>query len=125
MNRPTLLRILTIALAFVMIASACGQAAEPAEPAEPAGAEPAEPAEPAASGGLQIPDVVDGQFNVAWVLIGPHDDGGWSQAHYEGLEYIQQNVPNTHVAYVGKGNRKESLTATRSDVTKKTVYSPW
>ena len=46
MNRPTLLRILTIALAFVMIASACGQAAEPAEPAEPAGAEPAEPAEP-------------------------------------------------------------------------------
>ena len=27
MNRPTLLRILTIALAFVMIASACGQAA--------------------------------------------------------------------------------------------------
>lgn len=30
-----------------------------------------------------------------------------------------------HVSYVGKGNRKESLTATRSDVTKKTVYSPW
>ena len=49
MNRLTLLRILTIALAFVMVASACGQAAEPAEPAEPAGAEPAEPAEPAAT----------------------------------------------------------------------------
>ena len=30
-----------------------------------------------------------------------------------------------HVSYVGKGNRKESLTATRSNVTKKTVYSPW
>jgi len=30
-----------------------------------------------------------------------------------------------HVSYVGKGNRKESLTATRSDVTQKTVYSPW
>ena len=30
-----------------------------------------------------------------------------------------------HVSYVGKGNRKESLTATRSDVTNKTVYSPW
>jgi basic membrane protein A len=34
------------------------------------------------------------------VLIGPHDDGGWSQAHYEGLLYIEENVPNTHVAYV-------------------------
>jgi basic membrane protein A len=34
------------------------------------------------------------------VLIGPHDDGGWSQAHYEGLEYVQQNVPNVHTAYI-------------------------
>ena len=47
MNRLTMLRILTIALTFVMIAAACGGAAEPAEPVEPAGAEPAEPAEPA------------------------------------------------------------------------------
>ena len=29
-----------------------------------------------------------------------------------------------HVSYVGKGNRKESLTATRSENTGKTVYSP-
>jgi basic membrane protein A len=34
------------------------------------------------------------------VLIGPHDDGGWSQAHFEGLEYVQQNVPNVHTAYI-------------------------
>ena len=34
------------------------------------------------------------------VLIGPHDDGGWSQAHYEGLQYLCENVPNTHVAYI-------------------------
>jgi basic membrane protein A and related proteins len=48
----------------------------------------------------QIPDVEDGKFNVAMVLIGPHDDGGWSQAHYEGLQYVGQNVPDAHVAYV-------------------------
>ena len=30
-----------------------------------------------------------------------------------------------HVSYVGKENRKESLTATRSEKTGKTVYSPW
>lgn len=51
-------------------------------------------------GGFEIPDVQDGKFNVAMVLIGPHDDGGWSQAHYEGLLYVKENVPNTHVAYV-------------------------
>ena len=54
----------------------------------------------APSTGLQIPDIEDGKFNVAMVLIGPHDDGGWSQAHYEGLLYVEKNVPNVHVAYI-------------------------
>ena len=49
---------------------------------------------------VQLPDIEEGKFNVAMVLIGPHDDGGWSQAHYEGLEYVCENVPDTHVAYV-------------------------
>jgi len=43
---------------------------------------------------------MDGKFNVAAVLIGPHDDGGWSQAHYEGLVYLEKNVENVHVAYI-------------------------
>ena len=49
---------------------------------------------------VQLPDVVDGKFNVAMVLIGPHDDGGWSQAQYEGLLYLCEHVADTHVAYV-------------------------
>ena len=49
---------------------------------------------------LQIPEVEAGKFNVAMVLIGPHDDGGWSQAHYEGLQYLCQNMPGTHIAYI-------------------------
>jgi basic membrane protein A len=54
----------------------------------------------AGTGTLQIPDVVAGKFNVAMVLIGPHDDGGWSQAHYEGLQYVCDHVPDTNVAYI-------------------------
>jgi basic membrane protein A len=49
---------------------------------------------------VEIPQIVDGKFNVAMVLIGPHNDAGWSQAHYEGLQYVCENVPDTHVAYV-------------------------
>lgn len=56
--------------------------------------------EPEVVGGFQIPIVEEGKFNVAMVLIGPHDDGGWSQAHFEGLEYTQANVPNVHIAYI-------------------------
>ena len=52
------------------------------------------------SGDIQIPDIEDGKFNVAMVLIGPHDDGGWSQSHYEGLQYIADNMPDAHVAYI-------------------------
>ncbi len=55
---------------------------------------------PEVVGGFEIPAVEKDKFNVAMVLIGPHDDGGWSQAHYEGLEYVKENVPNVHVAYI-------------------------
>jgi basic membrane protein A len=56
--------------------------------------------EPEVVGGFEIPATEEGKFNVAMVLIGPHDDGGWSQAHYEGLEYIGENVDNLHTAYI-------------------------
>lgn len=51
-------------------------------------------------GDFQIPNIEKDKFNVAMVLIGPHDDGGWSQSHYEGLEYVAKNVPNVHTAYI-------------------------
>jgi basic membrane protein A len=92
-------------LALVLVA--CGTTEEPAaeEPAaeEPAAEEPAaeEPAaEEPSTGGFEIPAAEEGKFNIAAVLIGPHDDGGWSQAHAEGLLYVEANVPNVHIAYV-------------------------
>ena len=42
--------------------------------------------------------------------------------------YKEEEGPHSgwvHVSYVGKENRKESLQATRSEKTGKTVYSPW
>jgi basic membrane protein A len=57
-------------------------------------------ATPETVGGFEIPAVEEGKFNVAMVLIGPHDDGGWSQAHYEGQVYMEENVDNIHTAYV-------------------------
>ena len=101
-----LYKILVLIVALAMFLSACGPAAAPATeaPAAPAAAATEAPAavatEAPAAGGMQIPDTVAGKFNVAMVLIGPHDDGGWSQAHYEGLQYVEKEVANTHVAYV-------------------------
>ena len=77
-------RLAFIAIALVLVLAACGPSATEAP----------------AAGGFQIPEVQAGKFNVAAVLIGPHDDGGWSQAHYEGLQYLEKNMADAHVAYI-------------------------
>jgi basic membrane protein A and related proteins len=87
-------KFLFLAIVATLILAACGAPAPAATQAPaPAATEPA-------AGGFQIPDVQEGKFNVAMVLIGPHDDGGWSQAHYEGLQYVEKNVENVHTAYI-------------------------
>ena len=87
------LRALAALVAGTLILGACSST-------PPAGSASAGASGSGGAGTLQIPDVEAGKFNVAMVLIGPHDDGGWSQAHYEGLQYLEKNVPDTHVAYI-------------------------
>lgn len=84
-------RVLTIFMVFSLLLTACGGAAQPTD---------SPTAVPEKVGAFEIPVAEEGKFNVAMVLIGPHDDGGWSQAHYEGLVYVKDNVPNTHIAYI-------------------------
>ena len=94
-----------------MVVTACA-GPPPVPPAAPAAEQPAEaapaaeqPAEaaPAAeqvAGKYQIPAIAEGKYNVAFVYVGPHDDGGWSQAHDVGRLYVQDNVTDVHTAYV-------------------------
>lgn len=89
MHTQKLWRLLAGLMVLTLVVTACG-----------GGGAAQATATPETVGGFQIPAAADGKFNVAMVLIGPHDDGGWSQAHYEGLEYIEKNVPDTHVAYI-------------------------
>ncbi len=77
--KSKLLRSLAVVLILSFVLSACG---------------------PEKVGSFEIPAVDKNKFNVAMVLIGPHNDGGWSQAHYEGLVYIKDNVPNVNIAYI-------------------------
>ncbi len=48
----------------------------------------------------QIPDPQPGLYNIAMVMGGSHNDGGLSQAHYEGLLYVQQNAQGVRTAYI-------------------------
>ena len=99
MPTKSLWRIIALLAIVSMVLAACQS--QPAAPA--ATSAPGETAQQPSGeevGGFQIPAIEEGKFNVAFVLIGPHDDGGWSQSHYEGLTYVQENVPNVHTAYV-------------------------
>ncbi|MCJ7530381.1 MAG: BMP family ABC transporter substrate-binding protein [Anaerolineales bacterium] len=112
MKTNSIWRLFSLLLIVAFALSACGGPAateapvpteapkvevKPTDAPQPE-AKPTEAPEPESK--FQIPDVQEGKFNVAWVLIGPHNDGGWSQAHYEGLEYVQKNVENVSTAYI-------------------------
>src|SRR3954451_2777450 len=96
----TRLRLASLVAAATIVVGACGST--PAGGGAAAASGGSDCTAGAAQGGasVQVPDVVAGKFNVAMVLIGPHNDGGWSQAHYEGLQFLCQNLAGSHVAYV-------------------------
>jgi basic membrane protein A len=98
MARTTFARLSFLTVAFLLL-GACSSTPGGSSSAA-AGDECAGVGTASGQGELQIPDAEEGKFNVAMVLIGPHDDGGWSQAHYEGLQYVCENVENAHVAYI-------------------------
>jgi len=105
MQKSILLRLFALVVIAALALAACAPqpAASGGDAAETEGSASEPAGEPAGSGeqaSFQIPAAEEGKFNVAFVLIGPHDDGGWSQSHYEGLEYVQANVPGVHTAYV-------------------------
>ena len=88
--------LLSTLLILSLVLSACGQtvATEPTEVncrAETSFE---------AVGSYQVPAPVEGCYNVAFVYVGPHDDGGWSQAHDVGRQYVEQNLEGVHTAYV-------------------------
>jgi basic membrane protein A len=102
MRKKSLWLVISLMLIAAFMFTACQPApAEeaPAEEGAPAEEAPAEEAAPA-EGGLQIPDTEEGKFNVAVVMLSNHDDGGWSQAQWDGINYVQDNVDGVHTAYM-------------------------
>lgn len=44
------------------------------------------------------------EFTLGMVLVGPINDGGWSQAHYEAGRYVEEVVENVTFIYVDRVN---------------------
>lgn len=97
-----------VALSIFMLAAIIFGGCVASQPTAPAAsdtaasapAEGGEAAAPAEGAAVQIPDIEEGKYNVAFVYVGPHDDGGWSQSHDVGRQYVETNLENVHTAYI-------------------------
>ena len=96
--RNTISKIALLAMVFVLAISACAPktpvATEPpvvaTEPPVVATEPPVVATEPPAAE----------PFVFGMLLVGPYNDHGWSQAHYEAGLYVEQNIPGAKMIYL-------------------------
>lgn len=65
---------------------------------------------------MAIPALAQEDFVVGMVLVGPENDRGWSQAHYEGAQYIQDTVPGTRFIFFPSLNPADAPETTLLEV---------
>lgn len=56
------------------------------------------------------------EFVFGMVLVGPKDDRGWSQAHYEGGVYVEETIPGARMLVFESLNAADKPEATLADV---------
>ena len=76
MYRKTLWHFALLALTLVLLVTACGPKATP-EPEE---------------------------FVFGVIMVGPYNDHGWSEAHYEAGKYVEEQIPSARMIYLDKMN---------------------
>jgi simple sugar transport system substrate-binding protein len=99
MRTKTLWGIITVLVAMSLVLAACTSPATPT----PAPQQPAAPAEPAAPAAPQ-PAPQDEEFVFGMLLVGPYNDHGYSQAHYEAGQYVEEKMPGARMIYLDRVN---------------------
>src|SRR3990170_2283615 len=98
MSVKNLWRVVTLMVAAAMVLAAC--ATPPAAPVEPTTA-PAP--EATAAPATEAPAPAE-PFIFGMLLVGPYNDHGWSQAHYDAGQYVVDNGTDLEMVYLDKVN---------------------
>lgn len=56
------------------------------------------------------------EFTIGMILVGPKNDAGWNQAHYDGIEEVIQENPGLKLEYVDKVNPADRPNVTSAQV---------
>jgi simple sugar transport system substrate-binding protein len=65
---------------------------------------------------LSLPAMAQDEFVFGMVLVGPKNDRGWSQAHFEGGQYVEANVPGAKMLLFESLNPADTPEATLESV---------
>ncbi|HHX45349.1 MAG TPA: BMP family ABC transporter substrate-binding protein [Chloroflexi bacterium] len=57
-----------------------------------------------------------GEFTFGLVLVGPYNDHGWSEAHYQAGKYVEEKLPGTKMIYLDKLNSADRQGTTLEQV---------
>lgn len=115
--KPIPIRWLVALVLLSMALAACGAAPPAAEPT----AAPPEPTAAAAEPTVAPAPVTDEPFIFGMVLVGPYNDGGWNQSHYDAAKYVEANVPGTKFIYIDKVNPADRPNVTVEQVAEELI----
>jgi simple sugar transport system substrate-binding protein len=118
MKSTFLWRSVAVLLILAFVLSACQPAETPATPEPAAPAAPAQPEEPVAppveeppaeepvapAPPVEEPPAEAEEFVFGILMVGPYNDRGWSQAHYEAGEYVEEHLPGARMVYLDRVN---------------------
>ena len=93
--------VLSVLLLAVLAVSGCTARKDASSRATPgSGSMPSvqQPTGPRAKAASNVPSVVPGKFNAAFVYVGPVGDGGWTYAHDKARRKLEATLPDVHTA---------------------------
>lgn len=99
-------KLVSLVILVAMLLAACKPAATPEptavveKPTEAVVATTEAPAETVAPTEAPAPE----EFIFGMLFVGPYNDHGYSQAHYEGGLYVEENLPGAKMIYIDKVN---------------------
>ncbi len=101
MTRNKLFVIISLMLVFAMLISACQTATSTTAPTNV----PAQTVAPTTAKALTF----------GMILVGPYNDSGWSQATYEGGQYVVSKMPGTKLIYIDNAFSQKTTPAQQAE----------
>lgn len=104
MRRRGLCMVAALLVVMTMVVASCRAAPTEAPPTEPP------------PGETEAPPVEPEEFVFGMILVGPKNDRGWSQAHYEGGLFVEENLPGASMIVFESLNPADKPEATLEGV---------